>query len=805
MKNKIWLFQLPIVIVTTFAFIILDYGIHGELNSPWLREHAFDNLKAMEGWVTNAKFQLRGQEAPKNKVVIVGVDEASLNMGGRWPWHRDQIAKLIERIFASGAKAIGMDIVFSEADPRISPELKQFLVDNKIVINERAFETDGKLQDQIILNQDKLVLGWTSDGDCQPAYSKPGECVLDLSDPNLNKEYLTQIEARSGALKRHAFQVQVGAEKFKQNQSPLLHAVYPILNHPSFNDVASHSGFFSAQKDKDGYIRRVQSVTFIDKYPLPSLGLQLAATGLGKKLKIEYSEDNKIKFLGFEDGTQIPVSPLGVMDINFRGPAYTFPYVSAITVIEGVDQEMAKTGDPRNMAVILRDGGRSPASSVAVAEPLESIFKDAYVLIGATAVGINDIRAFPFDSHTPGTEGWATVVDNILSNDMLSHGSRGHSTVWILILMTVVALLFAHAAEKLEALPALALFILSFTSFGLFDFRYLFAHERINWITSPFYIEMLAIFVFTIAIKYVMEERNKKFIKGAFAKYVAPAIIDSIMKDPTKLSVGGEKRDLTILFSDIRGFTTFSERMDAKALAKFLNDYLGIMTDIVFDNEGTLDKYIGDAVMAFWGAPLDQAKHSANACKAAIKMQQALAANYERFKTQYGVEVAIGIGINSGAVNVGNMGSERIFEYTVIGDHVNLASRLEGLTKYYGVKIVTTRYTFDDIKKCNEPYPAHRTLDFVKVKGKKQAVELIQVFEGEMKPDGLALFEEGRQLYASQKWDEAIEKFKKANDILRTSPDGQDDPSMMYVERCEEFKKNPPSADWDGSWEMHSK
>jgi adenylate cyclase len=237
-----------------------------------------------------------------------------------------------------------------------------------------------------------------------------------------------------------------------------------------------------------------------------------------------------------------------------------------------------------------------------------------------------------------------------------------------------------------------------------------------------------------------------------------------------------------------------------------LNDYLGSMTDIVFETGGTLDKYIGDAVMAFWGAPIDQPQHASNALMAAIKMQQVLAERRPYFKEKYGVEVFIGIGINSGTVNVGNMGSEKIFEYTVIGDHVNLASRLEGLTKPYHAGILTTRYTFDMIKEAHGYEPPQRTLDFVKVKGKKQAVELIEIFEKERSATGKQQFEEARFLYTQQKWDEAIAQFQKAIQTFKDQDGIEDDgPSLMYIERCLEFKNNPPAPDWDGSWEMHSK
>jgi adenylate cyclase len=374
--------------------------------------------------------------------------------------------------------------------------------------------------------------------------------------------------------------------------------------------------------------------------------------------------------------------------------------------------------------------------------------------------------------------------------------------------MILGGILFALSVERLEAVPALIMALAAFGGMGIFDVKVLFSENGINWNTSLLAIELFCIFVFTLAFKYVIEERNKKFVRGAFAKYVAPAVVDSILKDPAKLTVGGEKKDLTILFSDIRGFTTFSEKMDAKALSSFLNDYLGIMTEIVFANEGTLDKYIGDAIMAFWGAPLDQPKHAHNACRAAIQMMQALAKNKERFRTQYGVEVDIGIGLNTGTVSVGNMGSPNNFAYTVIGDHVNLASRLEGLTKYYGTSIVTTRFTFDAIQKATGVTLPHRVLDFVKVKGKRNAVELIQVLDQEIAEEGLRVFEEARLFYRHQKWDQAIDLFKKANELIvgEAAKLGEmDGACAMYVERCEKLKVTPPGSDWDGTWEMDTK
>jgi adenylate cyclase len=277
------------------------------------------------------------------------------------------------------------------------------------------------------------------------------------------------------------------------------------------------------------------------------------------------------------------------------------------------------------------------------------------------------------------------------------------------------------------------------------------------------------------------------------------------MKDRSKLSLGGEKKELSILFSDIRGFTTFSEAMDAKDLSHFLNDYLGIMTRIVFEHQGTLDKYIGDAVMAFWGAPLNQPDHALNACKAAVAMMKARAENHARWKKTYGIDVKIGIGVNSGPVNVGNMGSDQNFEYTVIGDHVNLASRMESSTKDYGIGIITSRFTFDCIKAAGLQHPNHRFVDLAKMKGKKKAVELIEVLSRDLNPEGEKLYKEGIDLYKAKEWDAAIGKFTQANELLAGSKEDADGPCEMYIERCNFFKETPPPADWDGSWERTSK
>jgi adenylate cyclase len=783
MKNRIWLFQLPLIALFAFAFWVHESGIIGELHNDFLRGSVFPGLKRFSSMFLDFKFKIRGERPPRNKIVIVEIDSKSIEVLGRWPWDREVTAFLTERIFEHGAKVVGYDIVFSEPNQKVSDPLRQLLEQNQLGALADNFETDPKLAGVIASNRDRLVLGWMNEGICQPVYESQESCQFDHPD------LLAAIPENFSSFGYEIAGAPESMASFTPRSSPFVTPIQLIPNMPLFNNLARYQGTLETQPDPDGVIRRANAIRMVGRSLQKPIAFAMAEAGSAKPFIVTLKPDHRLASIqqGL-DGKPLPTTPLGVLSVNYRGRGRSFPYVSAVDLM-GEDKALVETEIDHKVTEV---------------NPRE-LLKDAYVLLGVSAIGLFDMRAFPFDSNVPGVEGHATILDNILSNDFLSYGPLGRERASAILFLLIIfgGTLFAFSVERLESIPALMLGTVTLASLGWVDQKLLFERD-IHWDFSFVYFLLFSIFITTNAVKYVLEERNKKFIKGAFSKYVSPAIVDSILKDPTKLTVGGERRDLTILFSDIRGFTTFSEKMDPKALAAFLNDYLGIMTDVVFDTEGTLDKYIGDAVMAFWGAPLDQPKHAANACRAARIMLQKLAEHRERFKTQYGVEVNIGIGVNSGLVNVGNMGSERIFEYTVIGDHVNLASRLEGLTKYYGAGIVTTRFTFDMIRQAGETLPPHRTLDSVKVKGKKEAVELIQVLEREYDPEGLKLFEEARQLYLEQHWDDAIDRFKLANEKLKFQ--GQDDgPTAMYLERCAELKTTGVESDWDGAWKMTSK
>jgi len=311
---------------------------------------------------------------------------------------------------------------------------------------------------------------------------------------------------------------------------------------------------------------------------------------------------------------------------------------------------------------------------------------------------------------------------------------------------------------------------------------------------------MLTIYLGITIYRYVTEEKEKKKIRGAFQYYLTASVVNEILKDPSKLKLGGDKKHLSVMFSDIRGFTSISEKLSPEELVRLLNEYLTAMTDIVFKYDGLLDKYIGDAIMAVFGAPLDQPDHASRACRVALEMMAELRRLREKWAAEGRPDVNIGVGINSGDMVVGNMGSEMRFDYTVMGDSVNLASRLEGTNKEYGTNIILSEFTYEIVKDefiC-------RQLDAVRVKGKKKPVRIFELLgDIDDKPqwqEFLARFEAGLEKYREGKWDEAITAFGR---VLELKP--EDFTSQMYIERCESLKENPPEGEWEGVFTMTKK
>lgn len=775
-----WILQLLVIFIFSSSYIVLQMGDESRLSSPVIRDSIYKPLKALNGRYTDLKFKIRGVEQPRAKVTIVGIDDESLAQVGRWPWERSEVAMLIVSILESGAKVVGFDMVFPEGNPPVPEELGKVLESSGFGPLVAKYATDSHFEEVLEKYKDRIVLGWASDATCRPLDNPKEKCPADLFEfPEEFKKF---------ALKNF----EKGPE-FAPLDTPLMSMANVTPNFVDFRKKAQFSGSFNAFQDPDGTIRGTNLVVLGKGQAFPTLPLAMVLSGGQETVALKLDDHDRVQSFKLEKSNkEIPVTSRGTFAYNFLGPAYTFRYVSAIDVLP---EEW--NFDPSEK---MRFGPNKEGEATRA-----ELFQDAYVLIGAEAQGLKDMRSFPFDHNTPGVEGHATAVENILSGAFITKETPFQMRL-IFLAMVLVGLLLAFVFQKLSSIPLLLCSLPLLIVIGGVD-QFLLFNNKQDWSFLFSYLELIGLSVVAVGIKYVSEEKEKKYIQGAFGKYVSPAVVSEIVKDPAKLSLGGEKKNLSILFSDIRSFTSFSERLEAPVLGKLLNEYLGTMTEIIVDKrEGTLDKYIGDAIMAFWGAPLPMEDHAKKSIQSAIDMQLKLISERPKFQKDYDVDVQVGIGINSGLVNVGNLGSAKNFAYTVIGDHVNLASRVEGLTKYYGASILTTGFTLEEVPEGERPH--HLVLDRVKVKGKENAIELVQIFPLEPPKEYLELYKEAYRFYVNRDFQKSLELFKQAAETANSvaNKDMVTDVSAgEFQKRCQEYLTNPPPEGWDGSYQMDKK
>ncbi|MDD5167561.1 MAG: CHASE2 domain-containing protein [Syntrophales bacterium] len=730
-----------IIVVVLIAFFI---------DTPFLR---FMELKTLD-----LRMVSRGRLAPGGEVVIATIDEKSLSEIGRWPWPRTVIARLVDKLKGNGAKAIGFDIVFSEPDENsalktiadLSKEMNRLGVRDKRLMDlfkgkRQTADTDAILA-KSIKKADNVTLGYffhTSQKDM--GHMKTEDIAL--SEELIGSSRYPMVKASA-----------------KPDELNLLHSYAAVPNLKTITESAVNSGYFNAFPDPDGVIRWAPlAIKLGDNYYYSlAMGVLLQYADLPMvTLKLNEAGVESIQI----DDLTIPVDETGRLLINYLGPARTFPHYSISDILRG---------------------RISPEK-----------FKDKIVIVGATATGIYDLRVTPFSNVYPGVEIHANVVDNILHRSFLEH------SVWVTFLdvctIIILGFMVGFIVPRVKAVYGVILILGMLAAFIAAN-TMIFIHYRI-WLNMIYpLLTMATIYLMITVYRYVTEEREKKKIRGAFQYYLTASVMNEILKDPTKLKLGGDKKDLTVMFSDIRGFTTISEKLTPQDLVHLLNEYLTAMTNIVFKYEGLLDKYIGDAIMAVWGDPIDQPDHTLRACRTGLEMMAALRVLQEKWQKEGWPLVDIGIGINSGDMVVGNMGSDMRFDYTVMGDNVNLSSRLEGINKEYGTHIVISEFAYQHVK--DEMFC--RELDSVRVKGKKLPVKIYELIcdrkDADPHESYVKLFEEGLAKYKKGLWDDGIVLFKK---VLEIKPD--DPPSKLYICRCEELKASPPEGVWDGVFTMTRK
>jgi adenylate cyclase len=419
-----------------------------------------------------------------------------------------------------------------------------------------------------------------------------------------------------------------------------------------------------------------------------------------------------------------------------------------------------------------------------------SEFADKLVLIGATSPDMHDDYFVPTSKGKamPGVEIHANIIQTLINKDFLKEQSKWSVVLLMLIVSLLISLIIYRFRIKITTIIA-PIILIAYLFLAIYAFEY---GVIMNLVFVP--LAIVSTYTFEVVYLYSAEKKEREKTMGAFSKYVSPAVVDELMKDPEKLKLGGARKEITVFFSDIRGFTTISEKLSPEKLVHILNEYLTAMTDIVMKHQGVVDKYIGDAIMAFWGAPMKQPNHAEMACSTSVDMIKKLDELQKKWAAEKFPEINIGIGLNTGHAVIGNMGSYERFDYTAMGDTINLGSRLEGLTKAYGVNIIASEST----KKAVKGKFIFRKLDLVRVKGKNKPItiyELVCRANEKHDADKIKAYETGLKLYLERKWDEAAKEFEKTKDFA----------AKEFIKRCKEFKKNPPPKEWDGVWVMKTK
>lgn len=529
-------------------------------------------------------------------------------------------------------------------------------------------------------------------------------------------------------------------------------------------DSARGIGNVQLSPDNDGIYRRLPLLFSYRNLAIPALPLAVAEFLTGER--VEFREEGNVLF----KGKRIPLDSSGQMIIRFYGPQGTYPTYSIASIIN---------------SWALMNEGKSPQI------PAED-FAGKIVLVGGSAPGLYDLRSSPFSSVNPGVEIQATVIDNLLKGDFIALPGR----LPTFILIFFFALFTGIGVSLLKSPWKISIFFLLCLSLpaGASCCAYL-SDYWLDFVSPEF--TVLLSFITASLLNYSIEGRQRRFIKNVFRFYLSPPVIDMIMKNPDLLQLGGEKREITSFFSDIEGFTSVSESLSPEELVSLLNSFLSEMSDIILSYQGTLDKYEGDAIVAFWNAPLDQPDHALNACRAALKCQKKLAELRPHFKERSGHEFFMRIGINSGPAVVGNMGSHNRFDYTAMGDTVNLAARLEGACKQYTVPILIGEKTFEKVK----DRIIAREVDIIRVVGKRKPVRVFEIRgeKGEVLPSELeriSSFHDALQAYRSRAWGKAQSLFQELeHDMLAQS----------YIDRCKRFAQSPPPEDWDGVYDLKMK
>jgi adenylate cyclase len=692
-------------------------------------------VSKLDASLYDLKVRLFKPKTVDERVVIVDVDDKSLKEIGRWPWPREQVATLTRNLFEQyGAAAVGFDVIFSEPDQSSGLPVLERLAQGALA-NDAGFRSSlDRVRGQ--LDYDGKLAEALAGGPSILGYyfnfAPPVETNGQLPAPLFACGEVTKL----GVQPRHAAGYNANLKRLQEK--------------------ATGAAFYNMEADFDGVARRMPVLMEHDGQCYGSLALLTAAAGMGSDVVKALPARGYHPAMLDLDGLNVPLDAGGQALVPYRA-VNAFAYVSASDVIHS----------------------RAPSSSL----------EGRIVLIGSTAPGIMDLRVTPVSKVLPGVEIHASLISGILDGTVKWEpvGVRGLELVAVLLLGLLLAALLPVISPLWSAATALLLGVLLTAG----DFYAWSAWNAQLPLASPLLV-VLGLFVLNMSYGFFVEARSKAQITKLFGQYIPPELVDEMAKDPARYSLRGESKVMTVLFSDIRDFTSISESLEAAQLADMLNAYLSAMTHIVQENRGTIDKYIGDAIMAFWGAPMSDDRHARDAVLTALTMQRGLEELNPRLQAQGWPAVKIGVGVNTGRMSVGNMGSEFRMAYTVMADAVNLASRLEGLTKQYGVGVLAGEST---LAEC--PDLSFQIVDRVRVKGKEVPVAIYEPLgiTSELPPERLReaeQFEAAIVDYQARRWDESEIKLMELGRVNSRKL------YQVYLDRVTHFRFNPPPAEWDG-------
>jgi adenylate cyclase len=694
-------------------------------------------IPKLEAVAYDARLKLLSPYEGDPQVAIVDIDEASLARVGHWPWSRDKIARLVTQLLDRyHAHAVGFDVVFPEADTSSGAAVIDMLSDT-VFAKTPGFRARWQVM-RPSLDYD-AILATAIEG-------RPVVLGFGFNDS----------EQKIGLLPSAAFAV----DALGGHVIPLARERGYTSNIELLTAAASGSGHIDPAFDVDNVVRRVPMVKRYGDGFYPSLSLKLAAVALEAKSIVPRFDSNGDLDALDAGGMIVPVSADGLALIPFRGARRTFHYESAADVLAGSDKVTGLDG--------------------------------AIVLIGTTAKGLQDLRSTPFGPDFPGVELHANLVSGMLNGEMTSV-PRGAREVEALVLVVAGLLVIFLIPWRRPFVTSLGVTLVAAAVIALN--LWFWVHERSVIPIARALALLLVLWLYNLLTGFVKEARQTRQLSDLFGEYVPPERVAEMRASGRSFSLEGESRELTVLFSDVRQFTAVSERLAPRDLSAMMNAYLTAMTEAIHREHGTIDKYIGDAIMAFWGAPLANPMHARNAVAAALAMRETMPTLAPAFIARGWPELVIGIGINTGAMNVGDMGSRFRKAYTVLGDAVNLASRVEGLTKLYGVTILCGEAT-----RAAAPDFVWREVDYVRVVNRRTPVAIFEPLGRELAPSAAARL---------ARWHEALARYR-ARDFaaalaLFTGLEEEDVSTTLYtlfVARCRTFLAAPPPEDWDGATSM---